>query len=572
MYTTNSTSTLATSFLHSIKTKFILLSILSCLAIYLLVFTIFVRNVRISFQESTSNYMRDICSSYSNCLDLLYIQNNNKTLSIDILNQTLENVGVKGMKTSYAYLVSDTGTMLYHPISEKIGLPVENTVIQELVTKLHSGNIPENQLVAYTFKGIPKFASYTISPINHQILVITLDLPELDGALDTARTKSFIFCSIALLIIFFITYLISSSICKPLNILKIMIDKISSLDLTSFNLETSLLKRKDEMGAIANSMFHMRERLHSTIESLSVGTSLLNDSSTSTLDLSYQIADIAVNNSATTEELAAAMEETSASSTAVGENINSTTSQMNFILEKTQAAFSLSQEIMKRALALENSNKAAGNKAIELFESVKFESREVLENVNEAKKISQLTGAIIEISRQTSLLSLNASIEAARAGDNGKGFSVVAKEIGDLAAESANITTTITEISTKVTNSIDNMTNCLDKVLNFIEHTVVLDYKRFINAGTQYHNDASTVMNHLNEINSCAKEFNTLTLQINDCIHGINSTVQESTISISNIAEKTADFTRLTNIATDNATNISKCTSDFENLISQFKL
>lgn len=561
-----------TSFLHSIRTKIILLSILSCITLYLLIFAIFIQNARTSFQENTSNYMRDICTSYSNYLDLLYIQNNNQPLSLNTLTNTLGNIGVKGMKTSYAYLVADDGTMLYHPIAEKIGAPVENTVISELVKQLQTNNIPEDTLVTYKFKGIPKFASYTISPINHQILVVTLDLPELDGALNAAKTKSLIFCSIALLIILFITYLISSSICKPLNILKTMIEKISSRDLTPSAIETSLIKRKDEIGSIANAMGYMRTTLHTIIENLTTDTTILNASSASTLDLSQQIAGNTLNNSATTEELAAAMEETSASSTIVSENIHSSALQMNFILEKTQAAFALSKEIMERAVALESSNKTAGNKAYELFKSVKIESTEALKNISEAQKITQLADAIIEISRQTSLLSLNASIEAARAEENGKGFAVVAKEIGTLATESSNITTTITEISAKIINAVNSMANCLDKTLNFLEHTVVADYKNFISSGTQYHNDASILMNHLNEINSCATEFNALTLQINECIHGINSTVQESAISISNIAEKTSDFTKLTNVAAENAQNISKCTSDFENLIHQFKL
>ena len=90
-----------------------------------------------------------------------------------------------------------------------------------------------------------------------------------------------------------------------------------------------------------------------------------------------------------------------------------------------------------------------------------------IENSRSVEKINSLTSEILSISSQTNLLALNASIEAARAGDAGKGFSVVADEIRVLADNSRDTANNIQHISVAVTQAVEELARDANEMLNF---------------------------------------------------------------------------------------------------------
>ena len=101
-------------------------------------------------------------------------------------------------------------------------------------------------------------------------------------------------------------------------------------------------------------------------------------------------------------------------------------------------------------------------------------------------KINALTGDILSIAGQTNLLALNASIEAARAGDAGKGFSVVASEISQLSDSSRDTATNIQTINTLVIETVHELTDHANDLVNYIQETILPDYDSFVDAGMQY--------------------------------------------------------------------------------------
>ena len=97
---------------------------------------------------------------------------------LSALKEHFQNVGVEGISSSYAYIVSSDGTMLYHPTAEKIGKSVENAVIKGVVSELKNGQKPENKVVTYDFNGVNKYAAYNISKDQSKIVVISADESE----------------------------------------------------------------------------------------------------------------------------------------------------------------------------------------------------------------------------------------------------------------------------------------------------------------------------------------------------------------------------------------------------------
>ncbi len=95
-------------------------------------------------------------------------------LDADRTTRILGNIQIKGVEGSYAYMVSRTGVMLWHPTASKIGAQVENAAVKDIVSKLQAGEKVENGSVLYEYNGALKLAGYAFTSQGY-ILVVTAD-------------------------------------------------------------------------------------------------------------------------------------------------------------------------------------------------------------------------------------------------------------------------------------------------------------------------------------------------------------------------------------------------------------
>jgi hypothetical protein len=142
--------------------------------------------------------------------------------------------------------------------------------------------------------------------------------------------------------------------------------------------------------------------------------------------------------------------------------MNETRVTTNVVLDNGERAISTkaseAADINKRTNTTKDMVQASQKKANEIFIKTKTQLEKAIEESKVVEQIDVLTGSIMQITSQTNLLALNAAIEAARVGDVGKGFSVVAEEIRKLAEQSKDTVIEIQNISTKVTESVQNLT------------------------------------------------------------------------------------------------------------------
>ena len=101
-----------------------------------------------------------------------------------------------------------------------------------------------------------------------------------------------------------------------------------------------------------------------------------------------------------------------------------------------------------------------------MIDSIKESMKKSIENSKSVDEINELTSEILAISAQTNLLALNASIEAARAGEAGRGFSVVADEIRNLADQTKLSVSNIQAVSNVVTNSVNELVSTSNDIIN----------------------------------------------------------------------------------------------------------
>ncbi len=204
---------------------------------------------------------------------------------------------------------------------------------------------------------------------------------------------------------------ITNSIVKPVNLTVNKAKQIAQGDLSE-TIPDSLLRRKDELGTLANAFHEMNEKLNQTISDIIAASDQVLGGSEQLSSTSQVLSQGATEQSAAVEQISASMEEMSSTIRQNADNAGTT------------------ETIARKSTS-----------------SAEEGSTAVIKTVEAMKEIADKITIIEEIARSTNMLALNASIEAARAGEYGKGFAVVASEVGKLAERSHKEASEINELS-----------------------------------------------------------------------------------------------------------------------------
>lgn len=246
--------------------------------------------------------------------------------------------------------------------------------------------------------------------------------------------------------------------------------------------------------------------------------------------------------SATMQELAASMEEVSATTMNINSFAEDTRDTIVEIASSADGGASFAKECQTRATkseavaidGKENTNHMVDNIRKMLIESI--------DNSKKANEIASLTNDILGIASQTNLLALNASIEAARAGEAGKGFAVVADEIRNLAERSKDTASNIQNISQTVIGAVQRLAEDAETMLHFIDETVLKDYDNFAEVANEYQKDSTYLEEILSQFSKTAKVLRENMESMTEGIGNISKAVEESATGITMVADGTADL------------------------------
>ena len=448
--------------------------------------------------------------------------------------------------TGYSFVVSSTGNVLYHKEIES-GTDLAEHNNGELVSVkefvLDSSNV--GKTLQYTLNGEAKYLSY-VELNNGMKLVLTVPVEEIEADANALSTQILLFLVMGSVIAIVLGVLIGSTIAKPIKRITEIIKQTAQLNFQRASDMDKLMKNSDETGIMAKAVNEMRSVLRELIGNMETIKDDLSDNMKRLDDVMRDNNSISEDNSATTQELAAGMQETTSSTTMIVDNIDAIQKNAEEIRELSEREQKESREIMTRARELRDNTSASNKKAMGIYADMKKRTQEAIEKSKVVEKINELTNDIRNISSQTNLLALNANIEAARAGEAGRGFAVVATEIGALANQTFETVDGINEIVEEVNEAVVNMTDCIQVIMNFLENTVVVDYGSFGQVGERYEKDAASFAEAMQHIYSEISDLNRKITEIVDAMDDVNHTITESAGGVNLIAEKSGDAVKKT--------------------------
>ncbi len=274
--------------------------------------------------------------------------------------------------------------------------------------------------------------------------------------LNNLKNESIILAVIMTVISFLLAWLVIKETTNPINQLVEITRKTSRGDLKSCP-ELHGLINKNEVGLLAHHIELMRESLQDALTQIQQASSSIQLSSSQVSELSAQIGKAnhqeqqgfsdMNDNSITLEESTMRLGEITADTLIMVTECD----QLS-----TNASSLISKNIVMMTTTVEETNKAS-----ELIQALS----------HTAEKVYGIVDAIHAISEQTNLLALNAAIEAARAGEQGRGFAVVADEVRNLATRTGKATGEISVLITQLTDGVQQVVNSMAEVANKVEES-----------------------------------------------------------------------------------------------------
>ncbi|MGL4569615.1 MAG: methyl-accepting chemotaxis protein [Clostridium sp.] len=308
-----------------------------------------------------------------------------------------------------------------------------------------------------------------------------------------------------------------------------------------YKIKNKYFKRDDEIGAICRDLERMQSATIEMIQDIKYATDNINNKSKSlndvseilsktTIDISDAIKNIVKGISEESSDIINILEKNLEFNTVLGEQVND-----------IQKALAMAKEIEDNAI---RSNRDLLNlsNSIKSFDSIFKTFLGTLNEMNrDIKKVNNITDLINNVAEQTNLLALNAAIEAARSGEAGKGFTVVAEEIRILSEQTKNASISINNLTTVILNSSMNLKKDTENMSYELtrQKDGVQEAAESFNIISHSISKITPMLYKITEDSNCICETNNLIMKNLEVLSSVNDDIYISVDRISNHSENT---------------------------------
>lgn len=559
------------SFIHSISAKIALLVLVAIL--YTNAFLIW------SVASSTSDHVSQMVQNYmvsesklarGLVNDGMQQMGSENALAATYLHNRIGDVGVTGLKSSYTYVVGSDGTMLYHPTEDKIGKPVENQIIKDVVAKLaEDPSQVEDTFVSYEYKGEQKYAAYSVVGQGQALVIITADESDVLGETHSIRNDIIKFSLAILAVVLAAAIVVGRLIAKPILKVTNSIFKLSKLELAVDEDTKRITKRKDETGYMARAVENLADGLNGVITEIRTQSDNLygtseelasdaNDTVNSVRQVEIAVSEVAEGASSQAEETADA----TSNVISMGDMIEKANSDVERLSESSRAI----GEAVDEATGILNELLAINEKAVKSIDMIYERTNTTNKSVEDIKAAINI---ITSIAEETNLLSLNASIEAARAGEQGRGFAVVASQIQKLAEQSNESAKQIEDITEKLIEDSQQAVSGMQDVRE-IMNKQSMNVKNTNSAFDKVKDNIEVSIEGVKEITGLTEKLDSTRTAVTDTVQNLSAIAEENAASSQECSASVTEVCNIMERVTNDAVRLKEISKVIDDQIKEF--
>ncbi|WP_425447145.1 methyl-accepting chemotaxis protein [Dethiothermospora halolimnae] len=473
----------------------------------------------------------------------------------------------------YGYALGTEGQVIFHPNDELIGQNMgDEKFVQDIISDKEYfennsyGSVKVRQ-TDYKWNGEEKFSYYTYYEPWDMFIVLSGEYRDFTAARDNGLLILGGVGLAILIISSIVVYYISKKYTKSISKISNAMEEVEQGNLDIDHIEVNT---KDEISIMARGF-------NSMVDSLRTLTNRVKKSAKKLDDSIYSVTNGVNETVANSDRVAQSIEEIASASNSLAQEIEGGTMSVKDISDSTidtnesaKRMKEITDNLTKHIKKSSNITKALSEKSNETENNFSMVSKNVHLLKEQSLKITDVTEVIRSISEQTNMLALNAAIESARAGEYGKGFSVVAEEIRKLSQQTSEQTDAISEVIGKVQEEID------DIVQNVDDTNRVLDKQSKIVGSTErtFNNIEKLTKEMVDNIEVVTEKISRIadnsdsTLSM---IESISATGEETAASAQQVSDLTdSQFEQIKNIGTT-MSGLKELSKELEDTIKKFE-